>query len=124
MTDAHSSYSKDAADLAANPGKGTIEPPIDRLATWPNFAAEMPLEPLAQAARHVGFFNAVHDPDGTLRRSPPVTRLDAREAVHGDSVVPNVATGAPVRSAGSETPATSSLRTARSGGSGSVGRSP
>ncbi|WP_431777658.1 CHASE2 domain-containing protein [Ottowia caeni] len=62
---------------------GTLPPPATELAdesaipgllSWNGYAAN--IEPLAKAAPHGGFFNAVTDPDGLIRSVPVLTEYE------------------------------------------------
>ncbi|WP_375760425.1 CHASE2 domain-containing protein [Corallococcus exercitus] len=43
---------------------------------WRNASAQLPLPELARASSRLGFFSAVPDADGTLRRLPPLAKLE------------------------------------------------
>ncbi|RKH13257.1 adenylate/guanylate cyclase domain-containing protein [Corallococcus sp. CA053C] len=43
---------------------------------WRNHSAQTPLPELARASARLGFFSAVPDADGTLRRLPPLAKLE------------------------------------------------
>jgi adenylate cyclase len=51
--------------------------PVEEIRSWQNYSAQTPISLLAAPAKHLAHINAVPDPDGTLRRTPPFTKLDS-----------------------------------------------
>ncbi len=63
------------------PGSTVEGVPLERVGMLRFHLAETPLLPFVEAGARAGFFNIVPDPDGTIRRMPPLARLDAVNGV-------------------------------------------
>ena len=63
------------------PGSTVEGVPLESVRMLRFYSAETPLLPFTEAGGRAGFFNIVPDPDGALRRMPPLARLDAANGV-------------------------------------------
>ncbi|MGA9521797.1 MAG: adenylate/guanylate cyclase domain-containing protein, partial [Myxococcaceae bacterium] len=63
------------------PGSTVEGVPLEKVRILRFHSAEMPLQPFVDAGVRAGFFNIVPDADGTIRRMPPLARLDAAGGV-------------------------------------------